>query len=312
MSHDSITFVATIDIEKDQKFPNGRFNLANYKEEDFTKTHGDRWVRGYSRGGRLSARLIFTTSEEHDKEELKASAHAALRFWGISSDIDVEVKKAIEEVNKRTKVDVSLFQKGNLGKFRENKLIDKTALESVSASFAQLKEWADEFMEQACDHEFAFQCVSLPSSEIPKTQTLLGVEINTQNRPVLDEYTILPDFPQSQEIPDMDLLRLYANDLLHALVKASELSAALEREFETGGYPDFPEGRKGVRAMKKKFRGLVRESQKWTSQASIKVDSAEDDEEKVEDDIWAFIDHYKPLLQEAMAKTDMSHVVPLQ
>ncbi|PQK11667.1 hypothetical protein BB8028_0003g02910 [Beauveria bassiana] len=210
MSNDALTFVATIEIEKQQDYENGRFHTASYTPDQFYNTHGDRWVKGYKRGGKLMARLIFRAKDSSNTKEVEAHAQAALRFWGVTGDISASVKDSMEQVDKHADVDITLFQEGNLGTFMtstDGAASEKSSLGSASGSFRQVKEWADKFMQQACDHNFAY-------------------------RPVLEEYNTLPGFPANQRVHDYSIVRIMSNRILRELVKLSELVTTITRQLE--------------------------------------------------------------------------------
>ncbi|KAH8714913.1 Subtilisin-like protease [Beauveria bassiana] len=217
MSNDALTFVATIEIEKQQDYQNGHFDAASYTPDQFYKTHGDRWIKGYKRGGKLMARLIFRANDTSKTKEVKAHAQAALRFWGVSGDVSVSVKDSMEQVEKHAEVDITMFQEGNLGTFMtgtDGAVSEKSSFGSASGSFKQVKEWADKFMQQACDHNFAY-------------------------RPVLEEYTTLPGFPTNQRVHDYGTVRIMSNRILRELVKLSELVTTITRHLEDlGGYDE--------------------------------------------------------------------------
>ncbi|KAF1732497.1 hypothetical protein CRV24_006385 [Beauveria bassiana] len=211
MSNDALTFVATIEVEKQQDFENGRFHAESYLPAQFHQTHGDKWVKGYRRGGKLMARLIFRAKESSNTTEVKAYAEAALRSWGVSGDVSVSVKDSMEQVDEHAHVDITMFQEGNLGTFMTGSgsavSSDQSTISSASGSFKQVKEWADQFMQQACNHNSAY-------------------------RPVLEEYTTLPGFPADQRVHDYGTARIMSNRVLRELVKLSELVTTVTRRLE--------------------------------------------------------------------------------
>ncbi|PMB67889.1 hypothetical protein BM221_006064 [Beauveria bassiana] len=156
------------------------------------------------------ARLIFKAKDRSKTKEVEAHAQAALRFWGVTGDISASVKDSMEQVDKNADVDITLFQEGNLGTFitsTDGAASEKSSLGSASGSFKQVKEWADKFMQQACDHNFAY-------------------------RPVLEEYNTLPGFPANQRVHDYSIVRLMSNRILREMVKLSELVTVVTRHLE--------------------------------------------------------------------------------
>ncbi|KAM3430852.1 hypothetical protein NHJ13734_007560 [Beauveria thailandica] len=248
MSNDALTFVATIEIEKQQDYDNGQFHAASYTPAQFHKTHGDRWVKGYRRGGKLMARLIFRAKDSSNTKEVKAHAEAALRFWGVSGDVSVSVKDSMEQVDKHAHVDITMFQEGNLGTFMTGTdgavSSDKSSLGSASGSFKQVKEWADEFMQQACNHNFAY-------------------------RPVLEEYTTLPGFPADQTVHDYGVVRIMSNRILRELVKLSELVTTVTARLENqGGWEEH------IDDMDFEFLDVVSASKEWVEKAAADTSTA--------------------------------------
>ncbi|KAM3457102.1 hypothetical protein MY5147_003929 [Beauveria neobassiana] len=248
MSNDALTFVATIEIEKQQDYENGRFHALSYTPAQFHQTHGDRWVKGYKRGGKLMARLIFRAKDSSNTREVKAHAEAALRFWGVSGDVSVSVKNSMEQVDKHAHVDITLFQEGNLGTFMTSTdgavSSDKSSLGSASGSFKQVKEWADQFMQQACNHNFAY-------------------------RPVLEEYTTLPGFPAGQKVHDYGVVRIMSNRILRELVKLSELVSTVTARLENqGGWEEH------IDDMDFEFLDVVSASKQWVEKAAADTSTA--------------------------------------
>ncbi|KAH8715450.1 Subtilisin-like protease 9 [Beauveria bassiana] len=242
MSNDALTFVATIEVEKQQDFENGRFHAESYLPAQFHQTHGDKWVKGYRRGGKLMARLIFRAKESSNTTEVKAYAEAALRSWGVSGDVSVSVKDSMEQVDEHAHVDITMFQEGNLGTFMTGSgsavSSDQSTISSASGSFKQVKEWADQFMQQACNHNSAY-------------------------RPVLEEYTTLPGFPADQRVHDYGTARIMSNRVLRELVKLSELVTTVTRRLENEeGWEEH------IDNMSFDFWDIVAASKKWVEVAA--------------------------------------------
>ncbi|KAK8145390.1 hypothetical protein G3M48_004495 [Beauveria asiatica] len=248
ISNDALTFVATIEIEKQQNYDNGRFHAPSYTPAQFHKTHGDRWVRGYRRGGKLMARLIFRAKDKSNTKDVKAHAEAALRFWGVTGDVSVSVKDSMEQVDKHAHVDITMFQEGNLGTFMTGTdgavSSEKSSLGSASGSFKQVKEWADEFMKQACNHNFAY-------------------------RPVLEEYTTLPGFPADQTVHDYGVIRIMSNRILRELVKLSELVTTVTALLKSKeGWEEH------IDDMDFEFLDVVSASKEWVEKAAADTSTA--------------------------------------
>ncbi|KAM4055837.1 heat-labile enterotoxin alpha chain domain-containing protein [Hirsutella rhossiliensis] len=206
ISKDTLTYVAIIDIERQQKFPTGfQFNTDNYKSESFNADFGDRWIRGFHKGGKMIARVSFQSKGSVSKTDLKAHAEASLKFWGVKGDLSVDVKYSMEQVSKNADVEVSLFYQGDLGKVMGGSgAPEKISAASTEGSFRQVKQWSDQFIENGCQHDYEY-------------------------RPFLEEYPNAQNFPASQKILDYRSASRVSSIVLRELVKVSEMSQALQR-----------------------------------------------------------------------------------
>lgn len=72
--------------------------------------------------------------------------------------MSADVKKSMDEVNKHTNVEVSLFYQGDLGIFMENLEGAPNDIPSGSADavLGQVKSWSDKFESYACKHDYAY------------------------------------------------------------------------------------------------------------------------------------------------------------
>ncbi|KAG8415808.1 hypothetical protein J3459_014063 [Metarhizium acridum] len=207
-SQNSLTYVAFLDVERQIPTPGGfRFNTEIYKKEKFAKVFGDRWIQGFKTGGRMIARITFTSKDGTETTDLKAHAEASLSFWGVKADLSVDAKKQLEEVNKHINVEASLFYQGELGIFMDK---DEGAPKDISAGsveavLGQVKSWADKFEKHACNQDYAYG-------------------------PLLNEYTVLPAFNQlddSPQIPDYTIAHIWALEILRLMVKIEEQKKVL-------------------------------------------------------------------------------------
>ncbi|KGQ04605.1 Subtilisin-like protease 11 [Beauveria bassiana D1-5] len=199
----SLTYVAFLDVERQMTTPGGfELNKARYKPGQFSQEFGNRWIHGFKTGGKMIARVTFTSKDNTKTSDLKAHAEASLGFWNVRGELTADVKKSMEEVNKHTNVDVSLFYQGELGIFMGEKEGSPTDIPSGSAEavLGQVKAWADKFESYACKHDYAYG-------------------------PLLDEYETVPGFSELEddiEIPDYDTAHLYALEILAIMVKVEE------------------------------------------------------------------------------------------
>ncbi|KAM3504620.1 hypothetical protein MY11210_008291 [Beauveria gryllotalpidicola] len=216
-SQNSLTYVAFLDVQRQLTTPGGfEINKARYKPGRFGQDFGNRWVHG----GKMIARVTFTSKDDTKSSDTKAHAEASLRFWGIKGDLTADVKKSMEQLNENTSVDVSLFYQGQLGIFMGEKEGSPKDISSGSAEavLGQVKSWAEKFESIACKHDYAYG-------------------------PLLDEYETVPgfnDLEDSPEVPDYDIAQLYALEILAAMVKIEEQKKILS----SSGYLDDKASRK--------------------------------------------------------------------
>ncbi|OAA53231.1 subtilisin-like protease [Cordyceps fumosorosea ARSEF 2679] len=202
-AQNTLTYVAFLDVEKQKTQPGGfQINQARYKAGQFARDFGDRWIHGFKTGGKMIARLTFTSKDGTKTSDLKAHADASLGFWGVKGELSLDVKKGMEEVSKRSSVEVSFFYEGALGIFMEKdeKAPGNIPSGSAEAVLGQVKQWADKFQSHACEHTFAYG-------------------------PLLDEYATVPgfrDLDANIKAPNYDTALLYAHEILRLMVKIEE------------------------------------------------------------------------------------------
>ncbi|KAM3450425.1 hypothetical protein MY3296_006094 [Beauveria thailandica] len=274
----SLTYIAIIDIERQLTQPGGfQFNTARYKAGKFAQDFGDRWIHGFKTGGRMVARVTFTATDDTKSTDLKAHAKTALSFWGVKGDLSVDVKKGMEEVNKHTTVEVSLFYQGELGvlmadKEKSPKDISFGSAESV---LSQVKSWADKFEDYACKHDYAYG-------------------------PLLDEYDVVPgfsDLEDSPEVPDYDIARIYALEVLSLMVKIEEQKNILTAAKDL----DDKKKREVTSAALK----MIKEGKNWVKSAGQDPDKAADAADKLIETLASgFIDKFKAEVTAALKVND--------
>ncbi|OAA48932.1 subtilisin-like protease [Beauveria brongniartii RCEF 3172] len=274
----SLTYVAVIDVERQLTQPGGfEFNTARYKVGKFGQDFGDRWIHGFKTGGRMVARVTFTATDDTKSTDLKANAKTALSFWGVKGDLSVDVKKGMEEVNKHTTVEVSLFYQGELGVLmadKENSPKD-ISFGSAESVLSQVKSWADKFEDYVCKHDYAYG-------------------------PLLDEYDVVPgfsDLEDSPEVPDYDIARIYSLEVLALMVKIEEqkniLSAAKDLDD------------KKKREVTSAAIRMIKAGKKWVKSAGQDPDKAADEADKLIETLGTdFIDKFKADVTTALKVND--------
>ncbi|EFY89489.1 subtilisin-like protease [Metarhizium acridum CQMa 102] len=206
LSKEGLTYIAVIDIQRQVDLPAVfEFNKNRYKAASFARDFGDKWIHGFHTGGKMIARLSFNSKGSISKQDLKVHAEASLKFWGVTGDISASVKKSMEDVSKHADVEISLFYQGDLGRVMgESGSPDKVAAASVEGSFKQVKTWADQFINNACRHNYAY-------------------------RPLLDDYTNTVNFPAGQKLLDYHIAHIVSYKILKELVRISEMTQYLLR-----------------------------------------------------------------------------------
>ncbi|KAK9445146.1 Proteinase inhibitor I9, subtilisin propeptide [Metarhizium brunneum] len=203
-SSNALTYVAKIDMRRQLDSPAGfQFNMNKYTTTTFARNFGDRWIRGFHTGGKMIARLTFRSKGTVSKVDLKAHIEASLKFWGVTADISASVKKSQEEVSKHADVEISLFYQGDLGRVMgQSGSPDKITATSADGAFHQVKSWADQFMDNACRHDYEYQ-------------------------PLLEEYRNAEGFPEHQKILDYRTAHRVSSMVLKQLVRISEMKQYL-------------------------------------------------------------------------------------
>ncbi|KID91420.1 subtilisin-like serine protease PR1H [Metarhizium guizhouense ARSEF 977] len=165
-----------------------------------TRTAGQDECNGsFHEGGKMIARVTFTAKNQIAKNDLQAQAKASLRFWGVSGDIDASAKKSMEDVDTNADVEIKLFYQGELGRFMlQSGSPERIGEGTAQASFLQAKSWADQFIQNACQHRYAY-------------------------RPLLDEYRNVEGFPDDQDVPDYSVAHRMSYMILSQIVVISDM-----------------------------------------------------------------------------------------
>ncbi|KID84563.1 Proteinase inhibitor, propeptide [Metarhizium guizhouense ARSEF 977] len=206
LSKEGLTYIAIIDIQRQVDLPTGfEFNKDKYSASTFSRDFGDKWIHGFHTGGKMIARLSFNSKGSTSKDDLKVHAEASLKFWGVTGDISASVKKSMEEVSKHADVEISLFYQGDMGKvMAKSGSPDKVESASAEGSFKQVKMWADQFINNACRHNYEY-------------------------RPLLDDYRNAVGFPSDQNVLDYRTAHRVSYKILKELVRISEMTQYIVR-----------------------------------------------------------------------------------
>ncbi|KAK2590358.1 hypothetical protein QQS21_011968 [Conoideocrella luteorostrata] len=249
-SKESLTYVAFLDIEKQSESRSGfEFNKARYKQGYFAQDFGNRWIHGFKTGGKMIARITFTTKDSTKSTDLKAHAEAALTYLDVNAEVKGDIAKDMKEVNNHTNADVSVFYQGNLGVFMENS--GQAHQESLSGSagevLLQVRSWADKFKSSACKHDYAYGLI-------------------------LDEYETVPGFRDLEgnpKVPDYDKAHLWSLEILAQIVKVEELKQFLS------SVSHLDDGKKGE--MKQAAIKAIGESKDWVKLVAQNPEKADEE-----------------------------------
>ncbi|PHH77965.1 hypothetical protein CDD80_7536 [Ophiocordyceps camponoti-rufipedis] len=178
-SKSTLTYVASMAVSKQlDDNPTFRFNIERYKNDTFTRDFGDRWIRGFARGGRMVIRVSITKTSSSSVDDLKAKVEGSLSFWGATGELASSVKASMESLSKDATVDVSVFFEGDLGHLMHKDVVPKSpSTNPVEDVLSQTKQLSDVFREYACSHNYRYGAI-------------------------LESYRTLSDFPQYQDVAD--------------------------------------------------------------------------------------------------------------
>ncbi|PFH61235.1 hypothetical protein XA68_17933 [Ophiocordyceps unilateralis] len=233
-SSNSITALFIVKLSKQQDSRDSfSFNKEHYNKSTFRDTHGDRWIRGFVSGGKLLARVSIKLKSSSSRQDLEASAEAAVGYMGVSGSASTEVKNSMQTLQENADVKVNIFYQGDLARESlQNELQLDSAKSSVEATFENTKAYVTKFMETACEHDYKYEAL-------------------------LEEYANIPNFPRADgvEVWDYDDATAEAYGVLKELVKISEMS----REFQQR--PSI--NRKEKRAISRFERDMSEAAKKW-------------------------------------------------
>ncbi|RDA85902.1 hypothetical protein CP532_2720 [Ophiocordyceps camponoti-leonardi (nom. inval.)] len=206
----SMIYMAKIEIakqqHKDQRFS---FNMESYeKNKDiFNSVFGNKWVRGFETGGKLIARVTVTAKEGANKTDITANMAAAMGVWGASGEITGSANKSMHSLSEQATVRFDLFYQGSVGKKLQARTTSNPNSSPAKDAIMEAKSWAEEFLANACDHDFTY-------------------------RALLDDYKSINNFPQSQSVWDYFMAEYVSYVVLKALVKISEMAQKLQTNEE--------------------------------------------------------------------------------
>ncbi|KAM3466768.1 hypothetical protein MY5147_008963 [Beauveria neobassiana] len=205
MTRNTLTYLTIVSIDQQVQLPGDYvFNLENYNNETFAPSHGNRWIRGFSEGGKMIIRLSFTSTSSITKNELNASVKTALTYLGVSGSLSASVKNSIDEVQKNSNMEVSVFYQGAVGNAMNGGSGDKIEGTSAESALREVKSKVDAFLAMACEHKYKY-------------------------KPLLDRYEHLADFPLEQNVISYHQAESIAQIVLEELIRCSEMRTALKR-----------------------------------------------------------------------------------
>ncbi|KAM3547572.1 hypothetical protein MY1884_009522 [Beauveria asiatica] len=205
MTRNTLTYLTIVNVDQQVHLPGDYvFNLENYNNETFAQTHGNRWIRGFSEGGKMIIRLSFTSTTSITKNELNASVKTALSYLGASGSLSASVKNSMDEVQKNSNMEVSVFYQGAVGNAMNGGSGDKIEGSSAETALLEVKSKVNAFLAMACEHKYKY-------------------------KPLLDRYEHLANFPPEQNVLSYYQAESIAQIVLEQLVRCSEMRTALKR-----------------------------------------------------------------------------------
>ncbi|KAM0664958.1 hypothetical protein ACQRIU_006111 [Beauveria bassiana] len=205
MTRNTLTYLTIVSIDQQVQLPGDYvFNLETYDNETFAPSHGNRWIRGFSEGGKMIIRLSFTSTSSITKNELNANVKTALTYLGVSGSLSASVKNSIDEVQKNSNMEVSVFYQGAVGNAMKGGSGDKIEGTSAETALREVKSKVDAFLALACEHKYKY-------------------------KPLLDRYEHLADFPLEQNVISYHQAESIAQIVLEELIRCSEMRTALKR-----------------------------------------------------------------------------------
>ncbi|PHH91582.1 hypothetical protein CDD83_11118 [Cordyceps sp. RAO-2017] len=101
-SADTLTYVAKLELHK-QPDPHDsfEFDLESYEEnkDRFAQVYGNRWIRGFERGGKLIIRVSIKSKKDSRREEIMAGVEASFSGFGMSATLGTSAKKSVEKLS---------------------------------------------------------------------------------------------------------------------------------------------------------------------------------------------------------------------
>ncbi|PFH58780.1 hypothetical protein XA68_13222 [Ophiocordyceps unilateralis] len=121
-----------------------------YNKTAASKAYGDAYIKKFITGGAFYARVSIVARSQAVESEVGLAAKAAFSGWGVAGVISLEMKKGMSTLAKHSSIEIS---KMSLGQRKHNTPnTPRTTGEAIPSIIAKLKNEADEFYEDAVNH----------------------------------------------------------------------------------------------------------------------------------------------------------------
>ncbi|KAM3440297.1 hypothetical protein MY4824_002286 [Beauveria thailandica] len=174
MARNTLTYLTIVNVDQQVQLPGDYvFNLENYDSETFAPSHGNR-------------------------------VKTALSYLGVSGSLSASVKNSMDEVQKNSNMEISVFYQGAVGNAMNGGSGDKIEGTSAETALLEVKSKVNAFLAIACEHKYKY-------------------------KPLLDRYEHLANFPPEQDVISYHQAESIAQIVLEQLIRCSEMRTALKR-----------------------------------------------------------------------------------
>ncbi|GKZ22551.1 hypothetical protein AbraIFM66951_006465 [Aspergillus brasiliensis] len=146
LSFESSTVTYQVQVSSRQQASIGNTYSFNQISTDTpNKLYGDRFIADFIRGGQYFARVSIASVNQSTSEEIRQAAEVAFSMYGVAGSVTEEVKKAVETINKHSRVTVWIHTSGGGGRAG---VIHAEPHDGDDSPLLAIKEGADNFYEE--------------------------------------------------------------------------------------------------------------------------------------------------------------------
>ncbi|KAF4587445.1 hypothetical protein GQ602_004138 [Ophiocordyceps camponoti-floridani] len=115
-----------------------------------TKSYGDAYIKKFITGGAFYARVSIISRSQAVETEVGLAAKAAFSGWGVTGEISAEMQRGMSTLAKHSSIEISKMSLGQ--RKHRNPNVPRTTGDAIPSIIARLKSEADEFYEDAVNH----------------------------------------------------------------------------------------------------------------------------------------------------------------